>query len=851
MNFIDFIRKNNSDQNGSAIVIALGIFALILALGLNFASQSIINEKVAKNLENKTKADIFLQSSSSRIMAEISTVSTLSNLYSIDPYGGSDTINELQSATINGINYHANPNTEWQYVYNSSDSSNSDSVIIGRIAYSFCNIGTNSSNYGELGKLNAAACVDSGINALNAGTDAVSEDASLSTGTTPSGTTIQGRPGVNVNEIYLVALDDALSDQILEKISAQNTSTGNGMLPIGNDANGGNWLDIQTFFKSADITDSDIQNRLAEKLTTSSTPDKEAFWIDINSDDTISDTEEYFHRFNLTRSDWDNIRPDSFLNNSPSLYSASDADTDGLTISWLKNWQFPGTSTESDTMQNQIIANLIDYCDTDTDVTTDNENTPTYVGLEKLPYINELNINFEGRIKNISSKGDSISYATVWLKAIELEVINMYDETFKDISADVNLEFSFNYNGTIHPATVTTTINLPTISAKSYETAKEKNISNYFYPEIENTSGIYNLKINSLTVKLYNGSALYDYSYIQESASATSFTLIPTPMTSGKKYELFIDYEINDPRQNLYSTDWTGPTESSGTINSKNTACSLPTSGDQQDEEPASEPWDISTAFIRDSSMKSPWELGFIHRAAAWQTINLKKYNSAQGALPTAGGNTYSDGDANILDQIKMTSNATTLGKVNLNNPVTPSDTYSPLSALFYNIRLIGANIKLAGDQPGYYDNSDIPIEIEDATALAQITQNEILDDSDSTLIEDDMFKTRAQLLENITVFSSSAEQTNDALKEEIIGKFINLTKADNKIFNTDLMTVLIYAQSVKDIGGKEIKGISTRKGRFDKGADLILSTTKALTTLSRNPATGKWEIDRFEYFGE
>ena len=59
--------------------IALGIFALVLALGLNFASQSIINEKIAKNLENKTKADIFLQSSSSRIMAEISATSSLNN----------------------------------------------------------------------------------------------------------------------------------------------------------------------------------------------------------------------------------------------------------------------------------------------------------------------------------------------------------------------------------------------------------------------------------------------------------------------------------------------------------------------------------------------------------------------------------------------------------------------------------------------------------------------------------------------------------------------------------------------------------------------------------------------------
>ena len=56
-------------------------------------------------------------------------------------------------------------------------------------------------------------------------------------------------------------------------------------------------------------------------------------------------------------------------------------------------------------------------------------------------------------------------------------------------------------------------------------------------------------------------------------------------------------------------------------------------SSTSRDKETATEPaWKgnntdqhISTAFIRNAPMRSPWELGLIHRAVPWQTINLKK----------------------------------------------------------------------------------------------------------------------------------------------------------------------------------------------------------------------------------
>ena len=86
----------------------------------------------------------------------------------------------------------------------------------------------------------------------------------------------------------------------------------------------------------------------------------------------------------------------------------------------------------------------------------------------------------------------------------------------------------------------------------------------------------------------------------------------------------------------------------------------------------------ISTAYIRNKVMETPLELGAIHRAGKWETINLKKAaekssvyqydpTTAAADLTAEGGFTYADGDAAILDQIKMTERVFSPGKINMN----------------------------------------------------------------------------------------------------------------------------------------------------------------------------------------
>ena len=89
----------------------------------------------------------------------------------------------------------------------------------------------------------------------------------------------------------------------------------------------------------------------------------------------------------------------------------------------------------------------------------------------------------------------------------------------------------------------------------------------------------------------------------------------------------------------------------------------------------------LSTAFIRNAPMQSLWELGAIHRASAWETINIKGAVISDGSTVRrielsdnkvdvaldAEGIDYIDGDGILLDQVKLTSDAYSGGKLDVN----------------------------------------------------------------------------------------------------------------------------------------------------------------------------------------
>ena len=83
------------------------------------------------------------------------------------------------------------------------------------------------------------------------------------------------------------------------------------------------------------------------------------------------------------------------------------------------------------------------------------------------------------------------------------------------------------------------------------------------------------------------------------------------------------------------------------------------------DKEKSTKIYEISTAFIRNAPFETLWELGAIHRGEPFRTINLSMFYDGD---PDDFKGTYSDGDAHILDQVKIGPARYSRGKFNVNS---------------------------------------------------------------------------------------------------------------------------------------------------------------------------------------
>ncbi len=342
-------------------------------------------------------------------------------------------------------------------------------------------------------------------------------------------------------------------------------------------------------------------------------------------------------------------------------------------------------------------------------------------------------------------------------------------------------------------------------------------------------------------VVLHNGTTAYDY-------TKTLSKNLPSPVTvfsgdnSSSEDSKWFGFAVHDPRQNLNEDDWLLLTTESGSTSDPSTVFSLTGSGPyygaanagnnvaanctdapnaggtEMDFETVTDPanGNISTAYIRNAPIESPWELGFIHRGAKWQTINIKTYdkikaiqvvdinNGTDTRQYIPGGGLYSAGDANILDQIKMTEKAESPQKINLK-----SRNINTLAVLFRKIR-VGSVI--ARDTNLYVVPAS-HMTLESMAGLNPLkddldTTNEITGDpnnsSDTGIVgaiiskyetaADDEILTRASVVDQLV-----GTGVADAAAEELIGKTINLTKISG---NVDGFYVVVLAQSIKDVGG-------------------------------------------------
>ena len=358
------------------------------------------------------------------------------------------------------------------------------------------------------------------------------------------------------------------------------------------------------------------------------------------------------------------------------------------------------------------------------------------------------------------------------------------------------------------------------------------------------------LKINK--VVLHNGTTAYDYT----KTLSKDFTSSPVPVFSGDNSDTedskWFGFAVHDPRQNLNSDDWlalttldtstsdpstvfslsgTGPyygvANCLNTTDDGNNATDSPSvGGTEVDAEPSvTDPanGNISTAYIRNAPMESPWELGFVHRAVKWQTINLKTYDKTKAIQVHAienstgvtkkyyviGGGSYSSGDANILDQIKMTEKAKSPQKISLK--LRHKNT---LDALFKKVRL-GSVISrdtnfpvVAASHMSLESMAGInPVKAELSDADITTIRNGIISKYDNNPADE--IRTRASVVDQLVGLNMT-----DAAAEELIGKIVNLTKISG---NVDGFYVIVLAQSINDVGGTDGNSINIIR-RSDNG---------------------------------
>ncbi len=277
----------------------------------------------------------------------------------------------------------------------------------------------------------------------------------------------------------------------------------------------------------------------------------------------------------------------------------------------------------------------------------------------------------------------------------------------------------------------------------------------------------------------------------------------------------------------------------------------------------ATETGHLSTAVIANKGMESLWELGAIHRAAPWQTINLKcagspssSSNSVQLADHTlkavawdmaVSGVSYANGDGGLLDEVAISKDKTSrnYGKVDVNvfwkddpqlddqykNASTESDwsgyERDMVGALFQGLKY-GQDLT-AFDENNVTNTSDSGNGVEKEKGKPDPetgTTLEIASTEDKRILQlmrtayglskdsERKFTSRAQFVDwyptndrslvNAFGLIDISKLETDAAQEEIIGKTVNLLSASSGALPT-VVQVLIVAQTIRDIEGANI----------------------------------------------
>lgn len=933
--------RKRSAEKGVALLFTLGILGLLTVLALSFAASSMLERKASKYSAGASSARILAQSGLNRAMAVMGFYMQYSDDYDVlvskDPAssGTYDFIYRLNTDVdgtyykIKASDYVTSNDQCAQWVYVDNGKTGADKELIGRFVYAVVACG---------GKLDPSACVDTGINeaAFDFSTGITSGEPRVGakvqeipipglvsswntwlSSTYATNMNFSGTGGQLTDYIRWTAYSTFFSE-VLDPASTLD--------PVIKVKWEWDWFAVDEADQYDEAYWIDLNNDSKRDATTTDSTDERFPRFNLARTDWDSGLGAGVNlgaAVNTLRGK--TTSRDPFHMSSTANY-----------IEWLKQGNCTGsgpypvsysstlpqkTFLSSEARASQIAANILDYCDSDMIPTsdaaaspTDWETTaPTYTGNEKTPYINEFFITTEATV-TLSAAFDSDGVPAVGTlndykatcsvnlsaaaEAIDMYALGLPSATIlkiiplSSITASVKLKVdgverasgSIDITGLF--TDVSHNLTVGTYSKGLWSAAnlplEYTSLNPGSVPSVEVV-----VEIPSINLVLkYNG-ANVDYAKLPACASPIKYDdgsteLKVTVAGDSDTKTSVISWSADDPRQNLNTGDWnlvdgTGSTSTSyGFVNNGITIpTTVGTAATNGQDFAGADVTDLSTAYIRNAPMQSPWELGLIHRGAKWETINLKKYNTASGINLTMGE--YNDGDANILDQVKMTSNTQTYGLVNLK-----TSNQEVIQTLF-------AGIPVNDDYQNVTSSAISTISVANAAQIAGEVKS---------YIAGNVLKNRSQIVNASGMSDGSVvAQADDATKEAIIGKMAALTRVDKAL----TFKVIVVSQTLKDAGGpygtdvgmkkdfnadgdssdtigsgdsalvkvgyKDPSAISAeaeygtiptisesrncQKGVYDAGFDEIAGEQKIIATVKYDEATSKWTIINYELVSE
>ncbi len=620
--------------------------------------------------------------------------------------------------------------------------------------------------------------------------------------------------------------------------------------------------------------------------------------------------------------------------------------------------------------KSQIAANFLDYCDADSDPTSDSDNwtttPPSYTGNEKTFYINELaygikvtaeksgkkvNLSFSPTMfaelvdiyGGLSASGYSL---TGGISSISFTVSGTVTQIQKTGDSTSRTSADYTVSSTEKSAAWTADMTISNFAgsryAAGYQTGATVSMTDGLeftgipegYEIAEFKVTINNLKINfNERLHLTSGTANADYSRLPGDAMNVSNSEIELTDAALNKYWLIGNMSVKDPRQNLNAkssnktanstgdnwklNDWvfdpkvmnTDGTPNVSSLGSANGELSMKIGIDQTlmtpesvdgyvnaysnpakprmtssglaavditdansidsdienvDDPAATGETRISTAYIANKPMESFWELGMIHRGAAWETINLGKNSTTPESIfsyITSGnvgfaGSSYKDGDAYILDMVKLTPSAVSYGlfDINMLRANYPGFDYAGANTDCNIFAEIFANLKKHNDPTSFVGGTDDVDAAGFAAAVIKKANDEVNE-----------FLSRSDIAEHFTSVFNEKNNNNltDARREEIIAKVMPLLKAEPALVT--VFHIDIVAQTINDVGGFKVSKLDndgklveseseTKIGTLDYDSekniyfDDITGQVKMRATFDCNPFTGRIKLRQIRY---